>query len=112
MVGYKLVFNTDFMLWQRLPQEREGSYSFEGELIVTNEVYEALSEDEIKAIVFDLRKFVLENGTVNYLQVYQHKTDDRKIYLIDNVTKMMRTVLTDKEREEEDYFTMLFDHEY
>ncbi|WP_026993704.1 hypothetical protein [Flectobacillus major] len=95
--------------WKRKPQENQGNYQFGGRFIVTAEVGKELTKVEIIGIYYDVLKFVEEQGSIDYLQVY---TDEkgRKLFFIDQLDKAM---IESRDHDAEDnYCTLLFAHEY
>ena len=95
--------------WKRKQQEKEGTYRFSGTFFVTQGVVAALSSEEIIAIYLDIQALVIENGGIDYFQVY---VDDagRKLYFIDQCDPEM--MAEESFKEEYNHCTLLFDHEY
>jgi hypothetical protein len=95
--------------WTRQPQETQGNYHFSGQLIVTASVSTALKKVEVIGIYYDMLKFVEEQGGVDYLQVY---TDEkgRKLFFIDQLDRAM--IESGEYKQEDNYCTLLFAHEY
>ena len=99
--------------WVRKPQEQEGDYFFAGSMYMTSGVQLSLNFHEILFIIADLRKAVkLENG-LDYLQVYSHQ-DGRKVWVIDTLPKsrLDSGELSQTEKVEHNYFTILLPEEY
>ena len=96
-------------VWTRKPQETQGNYQFTGQLIVTEGVSAALTKVEIIGIYYDILKFVEEQGSIDYLQVY---TDEkgRKLFFVDQLDKAM--IESGDHEAEDNYCTLLFAHEY
>ena len=95
--------------WTRRPQEREGTYQFSGTFFVTQGVLARLSPDEIVAIYLDIQALVKETGGIDYFQVYLNDSGD-KLYFIDQCDPEM--MAQESFKEEYNYCTLLFDHEY
>ncbi len=99
--------------WQIQPQEREGDYFFDGKILMTSEVANTLTPEEISAIIVRVKMNVIAMDGLDYLQVF--KSDDGlKIYVIDQLSKSMLEGddYTEEQKEEYHYFTILFSHEY
>lgn len=99
--------------WTRKPQEQEGDYLFAGMAVMTSGIQEACEQHDVLAIVHDLRKSVKEHAGLDYLQVFTH-TDGRKVWVIDNLSKdrLESDGMTDAEKQEHNYFTILLPEEY
>lgn len=99
--------------WTRKPQEQEGEYYFNGKTFVTSGISENLTEEEIKYIVMDILQAVKTQDGIDYLQVYENGEGD-KIFVIDQLNKSMLegNGYTEKQKEEYNYFTIMFNHEY
>ena len=95
--------------WTRKPQERQGTYRFSGTFYVTQEVIASISPEEIVAIYLDIQALVKETGGIDYLQVYENEHGD-KLYFIDQCDPEM--MAEESFREEYNYCTLLFSHEY
>ncbi len=95
--------------WKRKPQERQGTYRFSGTFYVTPTVMKKLSEEEIAAIYCQILALVLENDGLDYLQVFVNDKGD-KLYFIDQCDPEMMAEPSFKE--EYNYCTLLFSHEY
>ncbi|MBP8994564.1 MAG: hypothetical protein KBG30_12250 [Bacteroidales bacterium] len=69
--------------WYRKPQEvNSEKYKFSGPLFVTAGIQDALTPEDMYLILSDLKAFVSEKGTVDYLQVYE-SSDGLRVFLID-----------------------------
>lgn len=77
------------MKWKRKPQEQEGSYFFSGQFLVTRGIKDTLSDEEIKAIYFEVQKLVKEKNGLDYLQVYLHEDTSEKVFFIDQLNQEM-----------------------
>lgn len=95
--------------WTRRPQEQEGTYLFSGTFLITRAVVDALSADEILAIYLDIQALVKETGGIDYFQVYEN-AKGVKLYFIDQCDSEMTA--QESLDEEQNYCTLLFDHEY
>lgn len=80
---------------------------------MTEGIRGTLDQHDVLVIVHDLRKSVQASDGLDYLQVYSHK-DGRKVWVIDNLSEERLTSddLTDAEKREHDYFTILLPDEY
>jgi len=81
MQGYSLV--SDYSIWERQPQEKEGDYLFNGRVLMTRGYIQLLNPFEIFSISLNLEAFVLHKGLVDYLQVFRKKGSNDKIYCVD-----------------------------
>lgn len=96
-------------IWTRQPQEREGSYYFSGQFLVTREVITELSKEEILSIYHDIQRFVQEQNGIDYLQTYFDEKE-RKLFFIDQLNK--KTIESGDFKKQDDHCTLLFAHEY
>ncbi len=99
--------------WTRKPQEQPGNYLFGGLIYMTSGIQDALDQHDVLAIVHDLKKSVEASDGLDYLQVYTHK-DGRKVWVLDNLSEDRLTSgdLTQAEKREHDYFTIMLPEEY
>jgi hypothetical protein len=95
--------------WTRRPQEQEGTYRFSGTFYVTQEVQSRISQEEIFAIYLDIQVLVKEMDGIDYFQVYENDSGD-KLYFIDQCDPEM--MAQEAFKEEFNYCTLLFSHEY
>ena len=95
--------------WKRKPQEENGNYQFTGTFIITAGIQSELKQTEIIGIYNDVLKFVKEQGSIDYLQVYEDE-NGRKLFFIDQLDKEM--IASGHYPDEENYCTLLFSHEY
>jgi len=96
-------------IWTRRPQERDGTYQFSGTFIVTQEVANRLSPQEILTIYLQVQALVKELGGLDYLQVFENESGD-KLYFMDQCDPDM--MADESYMEEYNYCTLLFSHEY
>ena len=75
--------------WIRQPQEQNGTYFFSGKFLVTRGVQSLLSDNEIRAIYFDIQKLVKQLEGIDYLVVYIHEDTKQKLFFIDQLNKEM-----------------------
>jgi len=95
--------------WIRRPQEQEGTYLFSGTFYITRGIESRLSTDEIIAIYAEIQALAMQNGGLDYLQVYENGAGE-KLYFIDQCNKeMMTSGSFDKE---DNYCTLLLASEY
>jgi hypothetical protein len=67
-----------------LPQEKEGSYQFNGNFVATRAAIEKFGEAVIIAAHIIVFKEVKRKGGLDYLQVFE--IDGEKLWFIDDVT--------------------------
>ena len=67
--------------WIRQPQENDGDYHFNGKILVTKGVHEALPPEEVLSLIMETKKAVAESSGLDYLQVFKHKETGQKIHL-------------------------------
>jgi hypothetical protein len=67
-----------------LPQEKEGTYKFNGQFVVTRNAIAKFGEPVIFAAYTMLRKQVQQKGGLDYLQVFQ--IDGERLWFIDDVS--------------------------
>jgi hypothetical protein len=67
-----------------LPQERDGSYKFNGNFVSTSNAIEKVGQETIFAAYLILLKRVAEKGGLDYLQVFE--IDGQRLWFIDDVT--------------------------
>ena len=99
--------------WTRQPEEQSGDYYFSGRAVMTIGVSDTLEMTDVFQISGDLRRAVLENDGLDYLQVF--KCDDgRVVWAIDQLSKSMKENgdYTPEQVGEYDYWTMLLPEEY
>jgi len=100
--------------WELQPPEQAGSYRFEGRCYVTKAVKEAVPETDLENILSQIRQWVAENNGADYLQVFVHSESLRKIFVLDNLSfEMLKGEgYTETQKQEYNYFTILFAEEY
>ena len=99
------------MKWKRQPPEHEnGDYWFDGRFLATAGVTRKIPEEELIAIAQELNRLAIENGGLDYLQVYVHEEMKVKVWVIDQVTRM--ALRNGDHPPEHNYFTILFPSEY
>lgn len=97
--------------WERQKSEiPKGDYWFDGRFLVTVGVESSLSRPEMLLIYADIKNLVGQHGGQDYLQVYMQKEKGYKLFLIDSVTRT--SLLTGEISPEDNYCTLMFDHEY
>lgn len=96
--------------WTRKPQEKEGQkYFFSGQCLITAGINETIHKDELRSMIADLQTFVKEKDGVDYRQVYEDENGNR-VWMIDNLNQEMKQ--SEDYEAEDDYFTILYPHEY
>ncbi len=96
-------------VWTRKPQEQEGDYWFSGKGYATASIANDFHQLEIKRILDDLFDFIHKKQGVDYLQVYT-SNQGHKIFIIDQLSKAM--IESGEFKEEYNYYTILYAHEY
>lgn len=99
------------MKWKRQPQEQEGTYMFSGIFVITHGIRALLTDDEIRAIYFEIRGLVDENNGLDYLQVYQQADGGQKLFFIDQLNREM-LASGDFDNETCNYCTLMLASEY
>lgn len=74
-------------MWKIQPQERGGSYRFRFNATPPKRSKKNFSDPEIEAILDQIRQRVAEKNGADYLQVFIHSESQRKIYVIDNLSR-------------------------
>jgi len=95
--------------WKRRTPERDGTYRFDGQFLVTHRVSKELSTAEITFIYLEIKQAVETENGLDYLQVFTDESD-RKLYFIDQVNdgmKASKDFLPD-----DNHCTLLFAEEY
>jgi len=95
--------------WTRQPQERDGTYRFSGQFLVTKEVNQTLFPDEILSIYLEIQEAVKENDGLDYLQVFTNE-QGQKLYFIDQLNEEM--LASGDHEPDHDHCTLLFAYEY
>ena len=103
------------MKWKhKTPEYLSGDYYFEGDIMATNTIVSKLPKEEIAEIIAHVKEMVEENKKIgcgiDYLQVYTK--DDMKIFVIDQLSKDALAELSKQQKQEYNYFTIMFNHEY
>lgn len=73
-------------VWQRQPQEKSGTYLFNGAFLVTRGVAELLPYDEIMCIHMETVLGAHCRGGLDYLQVFVNQFG-RKLFFIDQLDR-------------------------
>jgi len=99
--------------WKRKKPEiadGQGDYYFNGRCVATRGVYEAIPEEEMKAIAADVNNIASKSGGIDYLQQYKNQESGMVIWVIDQVTQS--ALKSGDHPPEHNYFTILFPSEY
>ncbi|WP_052600017.1 hypothetical protein [Aureispira sp. CCB-QB1] len=97
--------------WEHKPPEyTTGDYWFDGKFFVTRNVQNTLSEEEITLIYAHIINLVQQKGGQDYLQVFEQKEAEYKLFFIDQVTR--ESLQNGEQPNEHNYCTLLFDWEY
>jgi len=75
--------------WTRKPQEKDGTYFFSGQFLVTIGVQNLLDSQEIKDIYLEIQRLVKEQSGLDYLQVYECEGKAEKLFFIDQLNVEM-----------------------
>ena len=104
-------------MWKLNPSTEMGGYTFTGPLLCTPAILELPSND-LFAIVFQIRQLVKKNNSVDWLQVFEHPWNKRKIYCVDACSEkdkqwlLSRGGISQQAFQERVHWTMLFSDEY
>lgn len=101
---------TDFGWEYKAPEYETGDYWFDGKFFITRSVQEALSEAEILFIYAHIINLVQQKGGQDFLQVFEQKDKDYKLFFIDQVTRS--SLQTGEQPSEHNYCTLMFSEEY
>src|SRR4028118_1804603 len=96
-------------IWTAKPQEKKGTYLFNGAFLATKKVAEQLSLQEILFLHQDVVIRAHCAGGLDYLQVYENQ-DGRRLFFIDQLNKEM--VESGDYDDEYHHCTLLFAEEY
>ena len=94
--------------WQLQPQEREGTYRFDGGFLVTQNVRDGLRNEIIARIYLLIQEKVEEKNGLDYLQVFIHQETGEKIFFIDQINDEMK----EEHPPEHNYCTLMYSDEY
>lgn len=104
------------MKWiHKLSEHPTGDYYFSGNIYPSSSVKSRLSNEEIDDIITEIREMVAlsvkkHNKGIDYLQVFSRGDD--KIFVIDQLSKYQLDQLSDSDRDQYNYFTIIFSNEY
>lgn len=98
--------------WKRQPQERSGTYRFNGKFYASRGVVDLLSRDEIMAIYYDVLSLVKQEDGIDYLVVYQHEETSQKLYFIDQLNDYMKADLESNFPKDANHCTLILAEEY
>lgn len=93
--------------WSRKKQDRDGTYRFDGQMLVTAGVQTELLPFEVEDITRDLMNLVEQQDGIDYLVVYQRQ-DGTKVWCMDQLNDEMKP----HHPPEHHYWTMLLPSEY
>lgn len=93
--------------WTLRPQERSGTYRFNGRMYITQAVAEAIKIDELMTLLFCIEILVWKYRGLDYLQVFESDTGLR-LYFIDQLNDEMKATSP----RSHNFATVLFDWEY
>jgi len=93
--------------WTLKPQERPGTYRFNGRMYITHAVAESITIDELMTILFCIEILVWKYGGLDYLQVFESDTGLR-LYFVDQLNDEMKQM----HPKSHNFATVLFDWEY
>lgn len=101
---------TDVGWEHKAPEYDTGDYWFDGKFFVTKNVEEALSKEEILLIYAHIVNLVQQQQGIDYLQVFEQKETEYKLFFIDQVTRA--SLQNGEQPAQHNYCTLLFDWEY
>jgi hypothetical protein len=78
---------------------------FYGKMYVTRGVHESVPIEVIMRMVLEVKQHVLDNNGADYLQVFKNSADE-KIFIIDQLDRIMKEDQTQEWLEENDCFTV------
>ena len=96
--------------WKKKPQEQEGTYFFSGQFYITRGVQDLLTPEEIRSIYLEVQQLVKEQEGLDYLQVYVHEDNGRKLFFIDQLNTQM--IASGQYRAEDNLCTLMLAEEY
>jgi hypothetical protein len=96
--------------WTRKPQEKDGTYYFSGQFLVTIGVQKLLESQEIKDIYFEIQRLVKEQSGLDYLQVYECEGRTEKLFFIDQLNE--EKIASGEFEPEHHHCTLLLASEY
>ena len=94
--------------WQLQPQEREGTYRFDGKFLVTKNVKEGLKKEIIARMYLLILQKVEEEDGLDYLQVFIHQETEEKLFFMDQINDEMK----EEHPPEHNYCTLMYSSEY
>lgn len=98
------------MVWTLQPQERnDQKYFFNGRGLITKGALELVPPPVGRAMIATLQKRAIEEGGIDYLQVFRNE-DDQKVWVIDQLDEDMKE--SGDFDKEHDFFTILLPSEY
>lgn len=97
--------------WSHKPPEYEtGDYWFDGKFLVTKRIQDTLSKEEILLIYAHVINLVQQKQGIDYLQIFEQKETEYKLFFIDQVTR--ESLQTGEQPLEHNYCTLMFNDEY
>ena len=100
---------TQNKIWNLQLPECDGTYSFSGHLMLTRGIHAELSSPENSDIDHDVRTYVQQHHGADYLLVFRNLAR-QKIFCIDQLSNELKQ--DSGCPPEDDYWTILFSHEY
>jgi hypothetical protein len=96
--------------WTRKPQEKDGTYFFSGQFLVTIGVQNLLEPQAIKDIYLEIQRLVKEESGLDYLQVYECEGRAETLFFIDQLNEGM--IARGEFEPEHNHCTLLLASEY
>lgn len=96
--------------WLYQPQEREGSYDFSGDFLITIGVQKSLSQKEIFDLYLFIVRLAIKEKNLDSLQVFIHKETGMQLFFIDQLNREM--VASGDYSWSDNYCTLLLASEY
>ncbi len=96
----------DYENWVLKPQEVKGDYTF------SSNVKNELGIEMIEFFINTIKQKVLDEKNIDYLQVFERKSDGRRVFILDQLDKDIKSRNDESWIKENDYFTVMFSEEY
>ncbi len=105
-------FSPDFTWVHEEPDFENGNYCFDGEVIVTPNVKALFTSQEIQDLVDDIQHYAKTYQGIFWWQVYINKRNQKKVFLLDNLSKQDKQDLRQEWVKIVNYFTILMPDEF